>query len=857
MITTVKLKEIVNIIEKYKEIEYRIINNTFGKNLILLNKNNQDLTSELLATHFKYIQEIVYEDDEKEDELFIKQIKNLCSKNNIIHKNTSYTNWNRSIKNDVVNNLVAGYSFKGGMGRSSTLAYLAYLYYLTGKKIVVLDFDFEAPGIASLFFNKSERESKAGILDYFIDLNLEEELKLDDYFLQFEVSDKSGNLYLFPSGIDYDIENYINKISKIDFNSDSYRQGLNKLLNNINKILKPDLIFIDLRAGINESNGLVLLNLSSTNLLFFNVEEQNEDGIKAISKFVFSKDKRNFILNSMIRFQNSEIRAIKEKQFKEFITRDIKLRNEIVNIGFEAQILENKIEQFKNFIETQFSIYQTNKDFYLGDLFQKLQDIYFEKAVLDDTTTSLIINEKVDIETIFQKLEITFNKLTGTESFKDENSLKYFYLKDDIAKIVNEQIFLILGAKGSGKSSLYEVFTKHHKDILKNLNLKNVIYTPAMSKQIIESYNLSKDTFQNIYDKSNNEFLNIERFWKSLTLFQLENYLNFEEKYFSSIDEIIEKFTIVENGIEIDKKLKYYNIQLLHEDRVVTLVYDELDVAFPNNVYKVFIEKLVSFWQENIYKYSQIRSKILLRNDIYDTLNIENKTHLDLNKYELKWSEKEILSLILKMFITVLNEDELEKIKLLNIVKNKKNKEVVEDEDEIKNAIYLIFDKQLAKNRPPMDKWIMTRLSDAKDLVTPRVIYKFLWECIKKELRNINSIKNDRKHLFTVFSKFWEEILKTVSLHKLDEYNEEYKSAKSLQEKIKKFGQRSFSFEEYKKLSSNKVTDKTLKEELNDLIESGFIAYDDRQKKYQVAYIYAYGLDLKINKSKTGLSKKN
>ncbi len=174
----------------------------------------------------------------------------------------------------------------------------------------------------------------------------------------------------------------------------------------------------------------------------------------------------------------------------------------------------------------------------------------------------------------------------------------------------------------------------------------------------------------------------------------------------------------------------------------------------------------------------------------------------------------------------------------------------------IKNAIYLIFDRQLAKNRPPMDKWIMTRLSDAKDLVTPRVIYKFLSECIKRELQFVNTIKTERKHLLIVFNKYWEDILKNVSLHKLDEYNAEYKDNKSLQEKIKKLGQRSFSLDEYKKINS-KTSDKNLKEELNKLIESGFIAYDEKQKKYQVAYIYTYGLVLKINKSRTGLGKKD
>jgi hypothetical protein len=150
-----------------------------------------------------------------------------------------------------------------------------------------------------------------------------------------------------------------------------------------------------------------------------------------------------------------------------------------------------------------------------------------------------------------------------------------------------------------------------------------------------------------------------------------------------------------------------------------------------------------------------------------------------------------------------------------------------------------------------MDKWIMTRLSDAKDLITPRVIYKFMSESIKKELELSSRLEKD--YILTSFSKNWEEILTNVSLHKLDEYNAEYKDYIRHYEKIKKIGQRSFSFDEFKKEYKN-TSDKTVKDYLESLINSGFIGLNE--KKYQVAYIYVYGLGLKINRSKTGLKKK-
>ena len=38
---------------------------------------------------------------------------------------------------------------------------------------------------------------------------------------------------------------------------------------------------------------------------------------------------------------------------------------------------------------------------------------------------------------------------------------------------------------------------------------------------------------------------------------------------------------------------------------------------------------------------------------------------------------------------------------------------------------------------------------------------------------------------------------------------------------------------------------------LERLVESGFIIYEERTKKYQVAYIYVYALGLKLNRSNT------
>ncbi len=61
------------------------------------------------------------------------------------------------------------YSYKGGVGRSMALANIAELLFRQGKKVVIIDWDLEAPGLESYFFEgKEELEaivSQPGLID--------------------------------------------------------------------------------------------------------------------------------------------------------------------------------------------------------------------------------------------------------------------------------------------------------------------------------------------------------------------------------------------------------------------------------------------------------------------------------------------------------------------------------------------------------------------------------------------------------------------------------------------------------------------------------------------------------------------
>src|SRR3989442_355444 len=63
------------------------------------------------------------------------------------------------------------YSYKGGVGRSMALANVGRWLQLQGLKVVMIDWDLEAPGLESFFFDGSEREAlrgKLGLLDVLV-----------------------------------------------------------------------------------------------------------------------------------------------------------------------------------------------------------------------------------------------------------------------------------------------------------------------------------------------------------------------------------------------------------------------------------------------------------------------------------------------------------------------------------------------------------------------------------------------------------------------------------------------------------------------------------------------------------------
>lgn len=183
--------------------------------------------------------------------------------------------------------VVAFYSFKGGVGRSTALASFAIQQARQGERVVVIDADLDAPGVGSLLAADAEGTmANWGVIDYLLERPLHDKgVDLSDYYhaCRREAVSGSGEILVFPAGrLDDD---YLGKLARIDLepprpNEDP--QLLHTLLREIREQLSPAWILVDVRAGLADPAGLILTGVAHLHLLFGTFSEQSWRGLRLV-----------------------------------------------------------------------------------------------------------------------------------------------------------------------------------------------------------------------------------------------------------------------------------------------------------------------------------------------------------------------------------------------------------------------------------------------------------------------------------------------------------------------------------------------------------------------------------------------
>jgi MinD-like ATPase involved in chromosome partitioning or flagellar assembly len=183
---------------------------------------------------------------------------------------------------------VTFYSFKGGVGRSMALVNAGVQLAKKGKKVLLVDFDLEAPGLTT-FALKRPQDPVPGIVDYVHEyLQTGIAPPATRYCYQSEQFEGGGQIWIMPSGIaDHAYSSHFNSINWLDLyeNKDGYLLFEDLKLQWATAV-GADYALIDSRTGHSDVEGICTRQLPDAVCFLFFPNEQNLDGLTRVASLV-------------------------------------------------------------------------------------------------------------------------------------------------------------------------------------------------------------------------------------------------------------------------------------------------------------------------------------------------------------------------------------------------------------------------------------------------------------------------------------------------------------------------------------------------------------------------------------------
>ncbi|WP_246844051.1 KGGVGR-motif variant AAA ATPase, partial [Hydrocoleum sp. CS-953] len=212
---------------------------------------------------------------------------------------------------------VTFYSFKGGVGRTTALTHVASILAMRGRKVVAVDLDLEAPGLSTAFNLKLQ--PKYGIVDYFYERSyLPEEVDpnilITDIFSEVKIPNATGRVFVVPAGnLSLD---YVSKVDDLHATTviDGDKNIWSIFKQEIQEQLKPDILLIDSRTGINQWGALSLIQAADEAIIFLFPNEQNKQGIELLLESLQSLKNLsiNFVFSPVPDVTKSGLDKVKE-----------------------------------------------------------------------------------------------------------------------------------------------------------------------------------------------------------------------------------------------------------------------------------------------------------------------------------------------------------------------------------------------------------------------------------------------------------------------------------------------------------------------------------------------------------------
>ncbi|HET6705862.1 tyrosine-protein kinase family protein, partial [Amycolatopsis sp.] len=176
--------------------------------------------------------------------------------------------------------VITFYSYKGGVGRSFTLANVALVLARWGYRVLTIDWDLEAPGLHHYFRPLLPKTPKGGVVDLAFDFRAGAE-RPARHAIRLDFAD--GDVSLLAAG--RQDADYTRKVQDIDWGG-LYREGFAEFLERCRAEWtgKYDFVLIDSRTGISDSGGICTAHLPDRLAVLFTANQQSVEGVVDIAQ---------------------------------------------------------------------------------------------------------------------------------------------------------------------------------------------------------------------------------------------------------------------------------------------------------------------------------------------------------------------------------------------------------------------------------------------------------------------------------------------------------------------------------------------------------------------------------------------
>jgi len=192
--------------------------------------------------------------------------------------------------------IITFYSYKGGVGRSMALANVATLLSKWGKRVLMIDWDLEAPGLENFFLQEgladTDWSKQKGILEWLVAKRDKTEANWQDWVVPFKTSVSKTDLHLLVSGKSNG--DYSEKLR--DFNVTKFYEEHDggHIIENLREELLAayDYVLIDSRTGVTDFGGICTIQLPDILVMLFTPTEQALLGTEKIARRILDSHKK-------------------------------------------------------------------------------------------------------------------------------------------------------------------------------------------------------------------------------------------------------------------------------------------------------------------------------------------------------------------------------------------------------------------------------------------------------------------------------------------------------------------------------------------------------------------------------------